>query len=374
MERMVVSLAPMNLYPLVAAQATVEELREACGQEPGLLCRKTLEWTNSDTAAQIVDWFVRAPLRIALIIVGALIINQLLRRAIKVGLRRMANASMSRRLQAVRALTPDALRDTQEMPGADPELAARRSAQRVDALTTVLRGAATFVVWTIAIFMIVGELGVSLGPLIAGAGVLGIAIGFGAQSLIKDFLSGLFILIEDQFAVGDIVDLAEGQGVATGVVEQVGLRSTRLRAVDGTVWHVPNGEVLKVGNMSQNWSRALIDFEVAYATDLGTAREVIKEVADEVWKEYRGDVLEEPAVWGVEALGASGIAIRLVVKTRPSEQWRIMRVLRERVKERFDAAGIEIPFPQQTIWVRPAEDPGGSSHQRAERPDAEEDR
>jgi moderate conductance mechanosensitive channel len=351
----------MNLPSLIPAQATTEELLEACGDEPGLLCRKTLEWTNSDAAAQIVDWFVRAPLRIALIVAGALIINQLLRRAIKVGLRRMANASMSRRLRAVRALTPEALRDTQEMPEADAELAARRSTQRVDALTTVLRSAATFVVWTIAVFMILGELGVSLGPLLAGAGVIGIAIGFGAQSLIRDFLSGLFILIEDQFAVGDIVDLAEGQGIATGVVEHVGLRSTRLRAVDGIVWHVPNGEILKVGNMSQNWSRALIDFEVAYATDLGKAREVIKEVADDVWREHRGDVLEEPSVWGVEALGPSGIAIRLVVKTRPSEQWRIMRVLRERVKERFDEAGIEIPFPQQTIWMGGA---GSSGEER----------
>jgi moderate conductance mechanosensitive channel len=351
----------MNLPSLIPAQATTEELLEACGDEPGLLCRKTLEWTNSDAAAQIVDWFVRAPLRIALIVAGALIINQLLRRAIKVGLRRMANASMSRRLRAVRALTPEALRDTQEMPEADAELAARRSTQRVDALTKVLRSAATFVVWTIAVFMVLGELGVSLGPLLAGAGVIGIAIGFGAQSLIRDFLSGLFILIEDQFAVGDIVDLAEGQGIATGVVEHVGLRSTRLRAVDGIVWHVPNGEILKVGNMSQNWSRALIDFEVAYATDLGKAREVIKEVADDVWREHRGDVLEEPSVWGVEALGPSGIAIRLVVKTRPSEQWRIMRVLRERVKERFDEAGIEIPFPQQTIWMGGA---GSSGEER----------
>jgi small-conductance mechanosensitive channel len=348
------SLHPFVSFDFLVIAQTPEELREACGDEPGLLCRKALEWTNSETVAQIVDWLVRAPLRIALIVVGAVIVNHLLRRAIKVSLRRMANASVSRRMQAVRALTPESLRETGEMPQADAELAARRSAQRVDALTTVLRSAASFVVWTIATLMILGELGVSLGPLLAGAGVIGIAVGFGAQSLIRDFLSGLFILIEDQFAVGDIVDLAEGSGIASGVVEQVGLRSTRLRAVDGTVWHVPNGEVLKVGNMSQNWSRALIDFEVAYATDIDQARAAIKEVADEVWREFRSDVLEEPEVWGVEALGASGIAIRLVVKTRPSEQWRIGRILRERVKERFDAAGIEIPFPQQTIWMRGA--------------------
>jgi len=344
----------MTSLPLIVGQAA-QELAQACGDDPGLLCRKALEWTGSETIAEVVDWFTRAPLRIALIVLGAIVVNRLLRRAIKLGLRRMAEGSLSRRLAAVRALTPDALRDTHEMPETDAQLAAARSAQRVEALSMALRSGATFIVWTIAAFMILGELGVSLGPLLAGAGVVGIAIGFGAQSLIKDFLSGFFILFEDQFAVGDIVDLDQGSGVATGVVEQVGLRSTRLRAVDGTVWHVPNGEILKVGNMSQNWSRALIDFEVSYATDLDQARAAIKEVADQVWMEHSGDVLEEPEVWGVEALGASGIAIRLVVKTRPSEQWRIMRVLRERVKQRFDASGIEIPFPQQTVWMHPAE-------------------
>jgi moderate conductance mechanosensitive channel len=342
----------MGLNTLILAQAG-GELQQACGDEPGLLCRLAFEWTGSETLAELVDWLTRAPLRIVLIVVGALIVNRLLRRAIKIGLRRMAEGSLKRRLAAVKVLTPEALRETQEMPEADSQLAAERSRQRVEALTMALRSGSTFVVWTIAAFMILGEIGVSLGPLLAGAGVVGIAIGFGAQSLIRDFLAGFFILFEDQFAVGDIVDLGEGSGIAKGVVEQVALRSTRLRAVDGTVWHVPNGEILKVGNMSQNWSRALLDFEVAYSTDLEEARGAIKDVADEVWREHSDAVLEEPQVWGIEALGASSIAIRLVVKTRPSEQWRIMRILRQRVKERFDDAGIEIPFPQQTVWLRP---------------------
>lgn len=341
----------MALQLFTLAQAD-PELRQACGEEPGLICRLAFESTGSESLAELIDWLTRAPLRIALIVLGALVVNRLARRAIKLGLRRMAEGSLKRRLAAVRVLTPEALRETADLPEADAQLAAARSRQRVEALTMALRSGATFVVWTIAAFMILGELGLSLGPLLAGAGVVGIAFGFGAQSLIRDFLAGFFILFEDQFAVDDIVDLGEGSGIAQGVVEQVALRSTRLRSVDGTVWHVPNGEILKVGNMSQNWSRALIDFEVAYATDLDAARGAIKEVADEVWREHSGDVLEEPEVWGVEALGASSIAIRLVVKTRPSEQWQIMRLLRERVKERFDAVGIEIPFPQQTVWVR----------------------
>jgi moderate conductance mechanosensitive channel len=132
----------------------------------------------------------------------------------------------------------------------------------------------------------------------------------------------------------------------------VSLRTTRLRSVDGTVWHMPNGEIRRVGNMSQHWSRALLDIEVAYDTDIQHAREVIKGVADGLWRESP-HVLEEPDLWGVEDLGVNGIKIRLVVKTTPSEQYAVSRVLRERLKSAFDEAGITIPFPQQTVWMRP---------------------
>jgi small conductance mechanosensitive channel len=223
-----------------------------------------------------------------------------------------------------------------------------RAEQRINALTSVLRSIATVVIFMIAIFMILGEVGLNLAPLLAGAGIVGIALGFGAQSLVKDFLSGLFILVEDQFGVGDIVDLDQQ---TSGTVEAVSLRTTRLRAVDGTVWHVPNGDIRRVGNKSQHWSRALLDVEVAYDTDIDHAKAVIKRVADGLWEE-REDILEEPEVLGVESLGAHGIAIRLVVKTVPADQWKVMRALRQRIKDAFDAEGIEIPFPQQTIWVR----------------------
>jgi small conductance mechanosensitive channel len=211
-----------------------------------------------------------------------------------------------------------------------------------------LRSVLSFTIMAVAAVMILGELGVELGPLIAGAGIIGVALGFGSQSLVRDFLSGIFILVEDQFGIGDIVNL---DGTTSGVVEAVSLRTTRLRAVDGTVWHVPNGEIRRVGNMSQHWSRALLDIEVAYATDLARAQEVIREVAHAVWEEDN-HVIEEPEVWGVEELGAHGVVIRLVVKTTPSEQYRVSRTLRERLKVAFDAEGIEIPFPQQTIWHR----------------------
>ena len=284
----------------------------------------------------LLDFVVGAPLRIAVILVIAAIVNRLARRAVKRGLAKLGHGGLRERLGGGRPL----LADTDEITP--------RSAQRVQALSTVLRSVVSFVIWIVAGFMVLDQIGINLGPLLAGAGILGVAIGFGSQSLVKDFLAGIFILVEDQFGVGDTVDLGE----AVGVVEVVSLRTTRLRAVDGTVWHVPNGEIARVGNKSQHWSRALLDIQVAYTTDIEQARRVIKEVADAVWEENPETILEEPELWGVENLGAHGIDIRLVVKTRPSEQWNVSRRIRERIKSEFDERGIEIPFPQQTVWMR----------------------
>ena len=171
----------------------------------------------------------------------------------------------------------------------------------------------------------------------------------------KDFLAGIFIIVEDQFGVGDIIDVGELSGTpVSGTVESVSLRSTRLRSVNGTVWHVPNGTVLRVGNMSQQWARALLDVSVAYGSDLELAQTEIKRVADELWHDphWTGQVLEEPEVWGVEDLAADGVTIRLVVKTLPAEQFRVLRELLARIKAALDAAGVEIPTAQRTVWVR----------------------
>jgi small conductance mechanosensitive channel len=217
----------------------------------------------------------------------------------------------------------------------------------------VLRSIASAVVFGVAFTTVLSELGVDLGPILASAGIVGVAVGFGAQNLVKDFLTGIFMILEDQYGVGDAVDVGE----ANGIVEAVGLRTTRLRSVDGTVWHVRNGEILRVGNMSQGWSRALLDVSVAYGTDVDHATRVIERVAAEVCEgeAVGSSVLEEPEVWGVEQLTADGVVIRLVVKTAPLEQWKVARELRLRLKEAFDAEGIEIPFPQRSLWVRSAD-------------------
>jgi small conductance mechanosensitive channel len=331
--------------PLIAV-VSARRMIDACGTDPGLLCRRVYESTHDRTLAQVVDFVVGKPLTIVAIILAAAILNRLARRAIRRGLRRLASGGLRERIGAARRRTPISMIDT------DAHEVSVRSTQRVEALSTVLRSVASFAIWTVAAFMVMGEFGINLGPLIAGAGIIGVALGFGSQSLVRDFLSGIFILVEDQYGVGDTVDLGE----ATGVVEVVSLRTTRVRSVDGTVWHVPNGTIARVGNKSQHWSRALLDVQVAYGTDISHARKVIKGVADDVWREKSGWVIEEPELWGVEELGPHGVTIRLVMKTQPSQQWDVSRLVRERLKEAFDAEGIEIPFPQQTVWHRSGED------------------
>jgi small conductance mechanosensitive channel len=331
--------------PLVGSPsgAVPRSLDDACGAEPGALCRWVYERTGNEFLATATDWLVERPLRIVLIVVAAWVLARMSRRAI---------TRTMQRLETGRGAG---------LVAADP-----RARGRVQTLTNLFRSVVTVTIWVLAVLVVLGELDINLGPLVAGAGIAGVALGFGAQSLVKDFLSGVFMVLEDQYGVGDVVDL----GDAVGTVEQVSLRSTRLRGVDGTVWHVPNGEIRRVGNKSQNWSRALLDVAVGYATDLAHARQVILEVATEVCgtDEHRATVLEPPEVWGVENLGADGVALRLVVKTTPGDQWALMRSLRAALKDRFDREGIEIPHPQRALHVRgdtgaagPAREPSGGA-------------
>lgn len=328
-------------------QVTPEEIRVACevpsAEEAGLVCRNVYTWTENDLLARAAGWLASAPLKIVTIFVVAIIVNRVLRRLIRKTVTELSDNQARERKARLARLTPKPLRPTEEHHPL-------RAAARAETIGSVLKSISSMAVYSIATLMALAEVGINLAPLIAGAGVIGVALGFGAQSLVKDFLSGLFMLAEDQYGVGDVIDVGE----AVGTVEVVNLRTTRLRAVDGTVWHVPNGEILRVGNMSQQWARALLDIEVAYDTDLERAMEIVKEVADEVFHadEWRVDMLEEPEVWGVESLGADGITIRLVIKTQPGQQWKVTRELNRRMKARFDAESIEIPFPQRVMWMR----------------------
>ena len=341
-----------------AVEALLEASRgtEVCGTEPSWVCERIFDWTGSEGFATASVWIVDKPLTVLIILLLAMIARRVVRRAIDHMVERIASDKKH-------AEENEAARTAEEGRTWDPErLSAKmrllrerteRSSQRATTLGTLFKSVATTIVWAVALMMLLAEFDVNLGPLIAGAGIVGVAVGFGAQSVVRDLLTGVFMLIEDQYGVGDVVDL----GDAVGTVESVGLRTTRLRDISGTVWHVPNGAIARVGNMSQLWARVPLDLDVAYDTDLDHAMEIIKRVADDVWHEQGENttVLEEPSVVGVQAFGADAVTIRVMVKTEPSEQWATARLLRKRVKDAFDEAGIEIPFPQRTVWVRSGE-------------------
>lgn len=327
------------------AEPTDAQIADACGADPGWWCERVYRWTDSKAAAEAVDWLAHKPIRVLFIVIGAWVLNRVVRRAIRLLADRMVKAQ-SGRLADLRGRAPSVLVGT-----ADP-----RSEARVRTITAVLRSVATTVIYTIAFITALGEVGISIGPLLTGAGIAGVALGFGAQSLVKDFLSGLFMVLEDQYGVGDVIDVGDvGGATVSGVVEGVSLRSTRLRGVDGTVWHVPNGEVRRVGNKSQQWSRALLDIPIAYGSDVDTAVDIIQRTAEAVAAEpdWAQRVLETPEVWGVETIGPDGIQVRLVVKTTPGDQWELMRELRLRIKHALDEAGISLPFPQMVLRTDP---------------------
>lgn len=316
-----------------------------CWEEDGTVCSWLYDVTGgSEAIARSADWLIVRPVQIVLILVAAWILARLARRWVRRSVERVVaprHEETVRRLERL-GVTPPAMLVAEVQ---DP-----RRETRAHVISTVVAGGVTVVIWTIALLMAAERAHLHLGPLIAGAGIAGVGLGFGAQSLVKDWIAGLFMLLEDHYGIGDVVDLGE----ASGVVEHFSLRATRLRALDGTVWHVPNGVVQRVGNRSQIWSVAVVDVDVAYETDLVAARTILHEAADEVCRrdDFAESIIDPPEVLGVERLGADGVTLRLVVKTAPGTQWALQRAIREAVKAAFDGSGIEIPFPQRTVWMR----------------------
>lgn len=308
-------------------------------QDEGGAYRWVLERTDSEGWAEVASWVVDKPLRIVLIWVVAWLLSRVVRRLIRRFSDKLVGSVGSGRLKRARDLAPSILVSAQ--------IPSVRAAARAETISGVLRSVSSGVIYVFAFVYTLDVLGLNLGPLIAGAGVVGVALGFGAQSMVRDFLAGTFILLEDQYGVGDVVDLGE----AIGTVEALNLRTTRVRDVDGTVWHVPNGEILRVGNKSQQWARAVLDVVVAHGTDVDAALEILKEVADDVAgrPDMAADVLEEAEVWGVEALTQMGVTLRLVVKTLPGSQWKVMRALRHDIGHALAEAGITMSAPVGVI-------------------------
>lgn len=266
----------------------------------------------------LISWFFSRGIKIILILIATYLINRLARRTIERAIKK-----------EVKDTTPEGTKKRQKT------------------LTRIFSGALTIIVWVVAITMILPELGINIGPILAGAGILGVALGFGAQYMIRDFLAGLFIILENQYRVGDVVCL-DG---TCGLVEDINLRKTILRDLDGIVHHVPNGEIKKASNLSKQFARVNLNIGVAYKENLDKVIEVVNKVGKELaedpqWKDL---IIKPPQFLRVDNFGESAIIIKILGETKPLKQWDVTGELRKRIKIAFDKEKIEIPFPQRVI-------------------------
>jgi moderate conductance mechanosensitive channel len=318
-------------------------LTDNCGFNPGIACRLAWDATHSAGFTQTVQVYLAGPvsrtLRIAFVIVLALIARALARRVITRITERAATSAI-------------ALRTADNGPGE------QRREQRARALGSILLSGFSIIIFGIAALTILGDLGINLAPLLASAGVLGVALGFGAQNLVRDYLAGIIILVEDHYGVGDVINA----GKATGTVEGMTLLTTRIRDVNGMVWHVHNGTIGRVGNESQGWSRAIIDYPVPYDSDLSRIRLLMEQAGESMWEDpdWHEIMLEEPEIWGAQELSGTEVTMRVVAKTVPLRQWEVARELRVRIKAALDAAHLPQVAPESIEITAPgpaAQDP-----------------
>ncbi|MBY8886525.1 mechanosensitive ion channel family protein [Streptomyces sp. PTM05] len=317
----------------------------AASPDPGDPGQVTLDHAqqSANNAANYVQvhWanWVEAALRIILILAIAIVLRAMVRRMITQLISRMNRTAESRASAALGGLLVNA----------------ERRRQRSEAIGSVLRSVASFLILGTAALTVLSVLQINLAPLLASAGVAGVAVGFGARNLVTDFLSGVFMILEDQYGVGDTIDA----GVASGTVIEVGLRVTKLRGDNGEIWYVRNGEVKRIGNLSQGWATAMVDIQVGYGEDLDRAREVITSAAEQMAKEEPWDeALWEPVqVLGLETVSADSVVIRAQAKTMPGKATGVARELRWRIKRAFDAEGITIAGGSATASDATSTDP-----------------
>lgn len=296
-------------------------------------CQWVGKATGNQWLAASASWLVAKPLSILFIVGLALLVRALVRSSID----RLTKGGREGKLPTL--LRP--LRERTETKKAAGPLLSERRAQRAQTIGSVLKSFTSFVVYGLAFIMALRELGIDVAPILASAGVVGVAIGFGAQNLVKDFLSGMFMMLEDQYGVGDVIDV----GPASGTVESVGLRVTTLRDTAGTVWYVRNGAISRVGNSSQGYAVAVVDVPLTYTANLGQATEIVQEVTAEAADSgpISQDVLGKPEMLGVEKITAETITLRMTVRVRPGRQWATQRALRARIITALDEAGMEPP-------------------------------
>lgn len=283
------------------------------------------------------DWLVDRPLQVAGYVVLAIVLRLVLHKLIDRFTQRNAAGSDKgpMLLRPLRERAPSTMQQS---------ILTERRRQRAQTIGSVLKSGVSVVILTWFVLSVLDVVGVNVTPFIASAGIVGVALGFGAQNLVRDFLSGIFMLLEDQYGVGDVVDLGE----AVGTVESVGLRVTTIRDINGTVWYCRNGEVLRVGNMSQGFAVAVLDLPVAHTANLDEACEVAEKATLDVVASgaFEDDLLGDPEMLGVNAVSADTVTIRITVKTRPGKQWAVQRRLHREILQAFDDAGVKAPYPE----------------------------
>ncbi|MBX9245917.1 mechanosensitive ion channel family protein [Actinotalea ferrariae] len=312
-----------------------------------------------EVPARWFDWFLGAPLQsVAAVAVGVVVLalaRWLITRAVRSVVQGGARVRRGARRLLVSARVGSAAAESDQ-------LVVARRVQRAETMGSVLRSSAAFLVAVGVLTAIANINDWDLGPVLASAGVVGVALGFGAQTLVKDFLAGIFMLVEDQYGVGDVVDLGE----ASGTVEAVGLRVTQVRDLSGTLWYVRNGEILRVGNKTQGWSRALVELRVGPDQDVEHVAGLIRAAAASiVGDETVGPMLlDEPEVTSFEDLTGESVMIRTLVKTAPSKQWEVQRELRSRIRATLVAEGVALALPRREVLVErdvaPAGEPSAS--------------
>ena len=295
------------------------------------MCEWLFEATGNERLSEILAWLIGTPVKVLIIAAAALVINKWLKGRI---------TKYATKIGTV----------TQDHDQLISDRSSDRAQERAATLSSLLRSTVTVMVFGIAAIMILEAIGFGVVTLIAGAGVAGLAIAFGAQSVVEDVLKGIFMIIEDQFGVGDRIDV----GQVEGYVERVTLRTTVLRAPDGRVWHIPNSEIHRVANETQNWSRAVIDIGVSYSADLRQASAVLEQAArslaeEEEWKDH---ILVAPVVQGVQSLGDDAVMLRVATRLEHDHRRAFERALRERLKDAMDEAGLEMPNRQLDVWLQ----------------------
>ena len=299
-------------------------------------------------SAPKIDWdfLLDAPLRIVIIIIGAIVLNMVMRLFIRRFSTAVAKGTVGSEKKTENSKFSSTVMESQRT-GIEPTVIRERRAQRAKTVGRMLSSVATIIISVIAILMVLDQLNFNIAPILASAGIVGVALAFGAQELVKDYLSGFFMVIEDQYGIGDTVDLGE----AVGEVEDFGLRKTAVRDLTGTLWHVRNGEIMRVGNLSQGWARAVLEIPVNYSTSMDTYREITQTVTAEMAKDTQvaSAMLELPEIAGVQSLSAEYRVIRTMIKTKPNLQWMVERAFRAELTNEFDRRGITIPIIQETV-------------------------